>query len=238
MRQLAQRWKMPVELALDLVALALYDVIIYADDSTSMKYNEDRIDDLKVIVSKVAEVATLFDDDGITVRYMNSKAQGDNLRTAHAASQFVLNNSNFEGMTPMATSLDAKIIQPFVAEGVKRRNLQKPVLVITVTDGEPTSEPETKIFQVIKAAKKMVSKSAYGAGAVAFEFAQVGRDQDAQAFLARLDNDPEVGGMVDATSYYELEAEECAKKGVTLSPELWLVKLMVGAVDPSYDDQD
>ena len=29
----------------------------------------------------------------------------------------------------------------------------------------------------------------------------------------------------------ELEAEEYARKGVNLTPELWLVKLMVGAVD-------
>lgn len=57
---------MPVELALDLVALALYDIVIYADDSTSMKYAENgaRIDDMKVILERVTEVATLFDDDG------------------------------------------------------------------------------------------------------------------------------------------------------------------------------
>ena len=67
---------------------------------------------------------------------------------------------------------------------------------------------------------------------------QVGKDQEAQKFLAKLDNDPVVGSMVDATSYYELEAEEYAKKGVTLTPDLWLVKLMVGAVDSSYDEQD
>lgn len=57
---------MPVELACDLVALALYDIVVYADDSTSMKYAEggSRIDDLKVILQRVAEVATLFDEDG------------------------------------------------------------------------------------------------------------------------------------------------------------------------------
>ena len=57
---------MPVELALDLVALALYDIVIYADDSTSMKYAENgsRIDDMKVVLERVTEVATLFDDDG------------------------------------------------------------------------------------------------------------------------------------------------------------------------------
>lgn len=66
-RSLASRWKMPVELALDLVALALYDIVIYADDSTSMKYAENgsRIDDMKVVLERVTEVATLFDSDGM-----------------------------------------------------------------------------------------------------------------------------------------------------------------------------
>ena len=65
-RALAVKWRMPVELALDLVALALYDIVIYADDSTSMKYAESgaRIDDLKMILQRVTEVATLLDEDG------------------------------------------------------------------------------------------------------------------------------------------------------------------------------
>ena len=68
--------------------------------------------------------------------------------------------------------------------------------------------------------------------------AQVGKDQRAQAFLGMVDNDPVVGRMLDATSYYELEAEEYARKGVKLTPDLWLVKLMVGAIDPTFDQQD
>ena len=40
----------------------------------------------------------------------------------------------------------------------------------------------------------------------------------AQSFLGTLDKDPVIGAMVDATSYYELEAEEYARKGVTLTP--------------------
>lgn len=68
--------------------------------------------------------------------------------------------------------------------------------------------------------------------------AQVGKDQSAQKFLATLDKDPVVGKMVDATSYYELEAEEYSRKGISLTPDVWLVKLMVGAIDPSFDEQD
>lgn len=30
------RWRMPTELAIDLAALALYDIVIYGDDSGSM----------------------------------------------------------------------------------------------------------------------------------------------------------------------------------------------------------
>jgi hypothetical protein len=60
---------MPVELAVDLAALALFDIVIYADDSGSMTSGDgERIEDLKLIVAKVAEVATLFDYDGIEVR--------------------------------------------------------------------------------------------------------------------------------------------------------------------------
>ena len=57
-RSLAARWNMPVELAIDLAALALYDVVIYADDSGSMAFEEDgsRIDDLKLVLSRTAEV--------------------------------------------------------------------------------------------------------------------------------------------------------------------------------------
>ncbi|MCJ1303502.1 hypothetical protein MMC08_006312 [Hypocenomyce scalaris] len=238
-RQLAQRWNMPLELAYDLSTLALYDIVIYADDSGSMIFEEggERIDDLKLILSKVAEVATLFDDDGIVVRFMNSPTQGNGIRNAQEANNLV-QSVQFTGMTPLGSRLDERVIRPFLAAGVQKRNLEKPILVITITDGEPVGEPNYTVSHVIKNAKALVANSTYGPGAIAFEFAQVGKDVKAQAFLGRLDNDPEIGGMIDATSYFELEAEEYAQRGVTLTPELWLVKLMVGAVDPTYDESD
>ena len=42
-------------------------------------------------------------------------------------------------------------------------------------DGEPTGEPPGTVVNVIKGAKNLVSNSQYGPGAVAFEFAQVGK---------------------------------------------------------------
>jgi hypothetical protein len=55
----------------------------------------------------------------------------------------------------------------------------------------------------------------------------VGKDQRAQAFLATLDTHPTVGGSIDCTSYYELESAEYQRRGINLSPSMWLVKMMV-----------
>ena len=66
----------------------------------------------------------------------------------------------------------------------------------------------------------------------------MGKDQKAQNFLAQLDSDPQVGDSIDATSYYELEAEEYKRKGITLTPDVWLVKLLCGAIDKSLDEAD
>jgi hypothetical protein len=61
-RQLAARWNMPMELATDLASLALYDIVIYADDSGSMIFEEggERINDLKLILGRVAEVTLVL----------------------------------------------------------------------------------------------------------------------------------------------------------------------------------
>ena len=90
--------------------------------------------------------------------------------------------------------------------------------------------------------------------------AQVGKDTRAQAFLAELDNDPMIGNIIDATSSYELEYEEFKRKGVNLTPDIWLVrsccaaallvqaspcqpwcaaqvKLLCGAIDRALDEQ-
>ena len=46
-----------------------------------------------------------------------------------------------------------------------------------MTDGEPTQEPQNRIFEVIMAAKRACLNSQYGGKAVAFMFAQVSRTQ-------------------------------------------------------------
>lgn len=63
----------------------------------------------------------------------------------------------------------------------------------------------------------------------------VGNDQRAQQFLGELDTHPVVGGLVDCISPYEAEQEEMMRKsGFNLTPDLYIMKLLMGGIDTSY----
>ena len=78
---------MPKEIAFDLAKLALFDIILYVDDSGSMAFEQggERVDDLKLILNRVAYASSLFDSDGIQVRFMNSNIDGDGVRDEQGA---------------------------------------------------------------------------------------------------------------------------------------------------------
>lgn len=237
--QISQHWRIPMELAVDLVRLSLYDIVLFVDDSGSMSFEEngERIDDLKLILQRTAFAGALFDTNGIEVRCMNNQHAGNGIRTEQQAFQLV-SQIRFHGLTPLGTSLRNKVIDPMVLGPAKAGQMDKPVLVITITDGHPAGENSSTIFKVIKDAKAKLANSRFGPGAVAFQFAQVGNDLKARDFLAKLDTDRDVGAMVDCTSTFEVEQDEMARQGVDLTPATWIVKLLMGAIDRSYDDQD
>jgi hypothetical protein len=54
----------------------------------------------------------------------------------------------YSGLTPLATSLAAKVLQPIVYNLAASGQLSKPVLVLTITDGEPTDNPRDLVVQV------------------------------------------------------------------------------------------
>merc|ERR1711939_864301 len=240
--QLAATWRISPEIASDIVKLALYDVILYIDDSGSMQFEEngERIDDLKLILSRVAYATSLFDEDGIQVRFMNFPDQGNNIRSEQQVTEMI-SRTRFSGLTPMGRELDNKILRPLVLQNARNGTLRKPVLVITITDGQPTGESSGDVARIIKnASDELARNPRYGKGALAFQFAQVGNDLKAREFLSKLDEEPMIGDIIDCTSNYEVEADEMSRANppVQLSPELWLIKLLLGSIDSSYDTKD
>ncbi|KAF2825841.1 hypothetical protein CC86DRAFT_370720 [Ophiobolus disseminans] len=251
--QIISRWRVAKEIANDIVKLALYDIVLYIDDSGSMQFEEEgsRITDLRLILERVSFAATLFDADGISLRCMNTdlstardqsgRPLQDGVATEGQIDQ-IMRGVQFKGLTPMGTSLRKKVIDEIVLAKAAQGQLKKPVLVIAITDGQPAGEPQNAVFDTIRYAFDTLQQRypQYGRGGVAFEFAQVGNDEMAKKFLGKLDEDPVIGPMVDCTSNFEHEQEEMARANppVDLTPDLWIIKLLLGAIDRSYDAKD
>ncbi|ORY26049.1 hypothetical protein BCR39DRAFT_542398 [Naematelia encephala] len=238
--QLASAWRLPVELAADLVKIALFDVVILIDDSGSMAFEQggERIEDLKMILGKIAFACTLFDPDGIQVRFLNSNVQGNGINS-EAGAMSLIQQIKFSGLTPLGTSLDQKILQPLLLGPARSNALRKPLLVIAITDGAPAGESPGTLASVIARANQELQRSRYGADAVSYQLSQVGNDKAAQKFLSSLDDDPQIGSLIDQTMEYEYEQEQMKRKtGEDLSPEMWIMKLLLGPIDTSYDSKD
>lgn len=167
--------------------------------------SDGRIDDLKIVLSRTVSIATLFDDDGISIRFMNDSSvvdprELDGIRTEQQVESIISRKKLFGGNTPMGEMLREKIIGPLIAKAASGQ-LNKPLLVITITDGHPTDAAEHNVQTVIKTASSHLNTlKDYGSGVLSLQFAQVGADKSAMEFLASLDNDPQVGHLVDCTS--------------------------------------
>ncbi|KAB8343184.1 hypothetical protein FH972_022774 [Carpinus fangiana] len=244
--ELCQKWRLPQEVGRDLARLGLYDIIIYVDDSGSMAFEEngERIDDLKLVLQRVCYAATLFDQDGISVRFMNTQLPhgvGDHITSEDQINR-MMSNVKFSGLTPMGRELRRKVIDDIVLKQARSGGLKKPVLVITVTDGQPAGdEPSnTAVIDAVRYAVSEVQRATGSPHGIAFQFAQVGNDVKAREFLGKLDTDPAIGNMIDCTSNFEQEQQEMMQQQppVELTPDLWVVKLLMGAIDPSYDSKD
>ncbi|GAA6021497.1 hypothetical protein JCM10207_005779 [Rhodosporidiobolus poonsookiae] len=238
LRTIATKWNLPAEIAMDLSRLALFDVILYLDDSGSITLGS-RMDELKMVTGHVAEAAGLFDADGIQVRWMNSKKEGNGFTTEAQAIELI-SRIKFNRGTPLGTSLREKVLEPLVYKPIKKGKLKKPLLIVCVTDGAPTFEPRDTIVKVIKESKAILSKTPFTADAVSYSMAQIGDDMEAREFLEFCDEHPEIGSLIDTTSSFEHEQDNMAKASppVQLSREMWLAKLLLGSIHSAYDASD
>lgn len=98
---------------------------------------------------------------------MNSQVQGDNI-TSEPAAMNLISQIKFSGLTPLGTNLMVKVLEPLVLRPARMNQLQKPVVVITITDGTPAGENRDEIFTVIQRVDQELSRSRYGRDAVSY----------------------------------------------------------------------
>ena len=238
-KTLMTQWGLPtLDMAVDLAVLGLYDIVIFGDDSGSMGTEEPKEDNLtrweilKQVVKTIGFWSSLMDADGVVVRFINSMQEGNGISNS-AEIDNIFRSVRPSGGTPLGEQLDAKIIRKIVVPVIQSQEIQRPVLVLNITDGTPSNSNAVK--QTILNCRNFCANTKYGENAVAFSFAQVGSDRSATEYLGQLDTDPQVGHLIDCTSEFSIEKEEC---GAGFTEAVWVVKLMIGAIDPAYDSAD
>lgn len=126
---------------------------IPVDNSSSICFYSGRIDSLISIVQSIASTYTAVtpEDRGIDVRFMNPPRstpasnrrqvdhvqKGHKIRTPEEISELIRKTS-FRGVTRIAHSLEAQVLQPFLYNGSTHKvgAIQRPLHIIVVTDGE------------------------------------------------------------------------------------------------------
>ncbi|KAF3909341.1 hypothetical protein AA313_de0200052 [Arthrobotrys entomopaga] len=115
---------------------ALYDFAILCGGNNA---KEDRITPLKVTLEKIHKIATLIEPAGISVRFINYTqdclGDWDRITDTKDLSR-KLETIEWEGTTEIGKALNEKIIQPMVIPKMQKGEFKRPLIVVTITDGD------------------------------------------------------------------------------------------------------
>lgn len=106
------------------------------DDSTSMIV-DDRLGVLQDTLQRVAKFATILQPEGISLRFLNYDNDGDFDELKEEKDiMSIVKSVNASNGTPLGEKLDKKIVQPMIIDKAIAGCLEKPVIVVIITDGE------------------------------------------------------------------------------------------------------
>eukprot|EP01062_Namystynia_karyoxenos_P023327 TRINITY_DN19013_c2_g1_i2.p1 TRINITY_DN19013_c2_g1~~TRINITY_DN19013_c2_g1_i2.p1 ORF type:complete len:388 (+),score=74.04 TRINITY_DN19013_c2_g1_i2:84-1166(+) len=238
LQQVLRRFEISIAEAQDLVVLQDYDIVIIADDSGSMRVSSlphhmrplpgsgqpdpSRWEELKATVAMVIEIATVFDDDGIDLYFLNRPpikkiASVDDPRLAEAFCQPPA------GRTPLTQCLRHVVAE---TEG------EKPTLLVIATDGVPDSGPADFIHTVDDIVSQRITRKRFR-----FQLMACTADDDAVGWMNQLDQRFK---EVDTTDDYYSERAEVLKAGrlQQFTRSDWVIKALLGPVSQKFDAWD
>ncbi|KAH8665298.1 hypothetical protein BGZ60DRAFT_379157, partial [Tricladium varicosporioides] len=201
-KAVAQSWGFADLDAVALSRLWLYDFVFLCDDSQSMRRHPERIDSLNDTLQRAANIATMLEPSGISVRFLNyledDDGDFDDLKNPKTILEKVKEAYKYKdgNMTRLGTVLDEKIVQPFVVEKIEEDEFEKPLMIFIITDGRPEGEDGDKLKDTILDCKAYLREQGIGSAAVTFVIAQVGNTKEGSEFLRELENDRDLRGML------------------------------------------
>ena len=208
--------------------LSNYEIVLLIDDSGSMNtplensYHPTRWDELKEVVKIVIEIATIFDEDGIDINFLN-RNNYQNIKDINYVN-LILEEKPY-GLTPLNNNL----IEIFE----KYKNSTKPVLVVIATDGIPTNYFGN---QDIKTFRNTLSKKNHSKFFISF-LACSDNDSDV-GYLNKLDKEiPNIDTLDDYTSELK-EVKKAQGKKFKYTFGDHIVRLLLGPICPELDKLD
>lgn len=224
--------------AVKLRQLEGYDVVIIADDSSSMsapvknpntkdfKNLVTRWQEMKETLSVIMELSMILDNDGIDVYFLNRDP------VFNVTSQEVLDrvfSVEPKGYTPIVPILRK------VMNDKKKSIVEKKLLIILATDGEPTDQKGNsdvdKLFEVLK--KERVPKNRIHTTILACT-----DDDSTMDYLENWDNSLENFDVVDDYYSEKIRIQNAQGKEFRFSRGDYVVKIMLGSIDKEFDSLD
>ncbi|KAJ3393196.1 HBS1-like protein [Entophlyctis sp. JEL0112] len=244
LRELVQRHEISNLMALKLRRLESYNIVVIADDSGSMRCKSTagltaadpfartrtRWDELKETLAIVTEVATVLDEDGIDIFFLNRKPlrniTGPCLELEQA---FAMPP---EGYTPITRVLRAVLREKWHSVD---RGERKKLLILIATDGQPTTETGS----IDKDGLKNVLVNERGRpGDVPVTFLVCTDDDDEIQYLNEWDNVIRDLDVVDDFYTERRQIRDVQGHGFPFSRGDWVCKMLLGSVDPEIDALD
>lgn len=240
LREIATKYELAGGCVAKLRKLEKYDIVIIADDSSSMTNNAhdpdpskpyekviSRWEELCHRVQDVVEIATCVDSDGIDIYFLNSAPIYNIADTQVIADIFAERKPN--GYTPLRDTYNRVLLD--------KANSEQPVLIIVATDGEPNHNVNGCWYNDVDNFTKTLKN-------------RKNPQKSPTTIMACTDNEYEIGWLndlddkvpyLDVLDDYQAERQEILKaqgEGFPFSKGDYIVKTLLGPIDPIYDNLD
>ncbi|CAF2138090.1 unnamed protein product [Rotaria magnacalcarata] len=230
-RNISGKYEISDMLAQRLNILQQFEIVILCDDSGSMNTpvsgtNGTRWDELQAIVQIVIDIGTVFDSNGVDVHFLNRPAMLNVTDPGQVVESF---SQSPRGLTPLTPAL-RRIFQ----SGASKPNSNKRLLVFIATDGAPTDN----LGNVDIKSLENLMRNERQANSIYVTFLACTDDDSSVEYLSQWDRSMV---NVDVVDDYKTEREEVRRSqgpNYPFSFGDYVVKALIGAVDPQMDSID
>lgn len=238
-RDIINKHEISLDFAQRLQQLQGFKIVFLFDDSGSMNcplmdspLNNDktllkatRWDELQYFAKISVEIATLFDPEGVSVYFLNKYPSPVlNIKNERQVQQLFKDKPN--GFTPLPRVLDQVLTENAVFLSEKK------LLVVIVTDGEPTNDQGKVAIPYFKEVLQRRHPKVYTTIVACTD------DEDAVEYLNKWDRELKNLDVVDDFRNERSEVRAVKGRSYPFSFGDYVVKSLIGSIDPELDNMD